>query len=39
MWMKKKNKAVNALEGRVFAGNTIVPQFYDAEKFEKMIYE
>ncbi|RYP43629.1 hypothetical protein DL768_009828 [Monosporascus sp. mg162] len=32
-------RAVNALDGRVFAGNAIVPQFYDADKFERMIYE
>ncbi|KAI6092296.1 hypothetical protein F4821DRAFT_160320 [Hypoxylon rubiginosum] len=32
-------RAVNALDGRVFAGNTIKPQFYDVEKFEKRIYE
>ncbi|KAK7754846.1 hypothetical protein SLS62_003160 [Diatrype stigma] len=32
-------RAVNALDGRVFAGNTIIPQFYDAEKFGRMIYE
>ncbi|RYO79617.1 hypothetical protein DL766_001901 [Monosporascus sp. MC13-8B] len=32
-------RAVTALDGRVFAGNAIVPQFYDADKFERMIYE
>ncbi|KAI1502822.1 hypothetical protein F5X99DRAFT_144313 [Biscogniauxia marginata] len=32
-------RAVNALDGRVFAGNTIVPQFYDVDKFERRIYE
>ncbi|KAI1763981.1 hypothetical protein GGR53DRAFT_495720 [Hypoxylon sp. FL1150] len=32
-------RAVNALDGRVFAGNAIRPQFYDVEKFEKRIYE
>lgn len=32
-------RAVNALDGRVFAGNTIEPRFYDAEAFEKGVYE
>ncbi|KAI0179098.1 hypothetical protein GGR52DRAFT_534795 [Hypoxylon sp. FL1284] len=32
-------RAVNALDGRVFAGNTIQPQFYDVDKFERRIYE
>jgi len=32
-------RAVNALDGRVFAGNTIVPQFYDLDKFEQRVYE
>ncbi|KAH7025912.1 uncharacterized protein B0I36DRAFT_329440 [Microdochium trichocladiopsis] len=32
-------RAVNALDGRIFAGNTIVPQFYDPDKFEQRIYE
>lgn len=32
-------KAVNALEGRIFSGNTIVARFYDTEKFENGIYE
>ncbi|KAI5858198.1 hypothetical protein GGS23DRAFT_336284 [Durotheca rogersii] len=32
-------RAVNALEGRIFAGNTIEPQFYDIDKFEQRIYE
>ncbi|KAL1968798.1 hypothetical protein VTN77DRAFT_1159 [Rasamsonia byssochlamydoides] len=32
-------RAVNALEGRVFNGNTIKARFYDSEKFEKGIYE
>ncbi|KAI1081215.1 hypothetical protein F5B20DRAFT_78564 [Whalleya microplaca] len=32
-------RAVQALDGRVFAGNTIVPQYYDADKFEQRIYE
>lgn len=30
---------MNALDGRIFAGNTIEPQFYDVEKFERRIYE
>ncbi|OTB09095.1 hypothetical protein M426DRAFT_132252 [Hypoxylon sp. CI-4A] len=32
-------RAVNALDGRIFAGNTIEPQFYDVDKFERKIYE
>ncbi|OTA96390.1 hypothetical protein M434DRAFT_392827 [Hypoxylon sp. CO27-5] len=32
-------RAVNALDGRIFAGNTIQPQFYDVDKFEQKIYE
>ncbi|KAI0470707.1 hypothetical protein GGR56DRAFT_683778 [Xylariaceae sp. FL0804] len=32
-------RAVNALDGRVFAGNTIRPQFYDPDKFESRVYE
>ncbi|KAI1494965.1 hypothetical protein F5X96DRAFT_613961 [Biscogniauxia mediterranea] len=32
-------RAVNALDGRVFAGNTIVPQYYDVDKFESRVYE
>lgn len=32
-------RAVNALDGRGFAGSTIEPQFYDAELFEKGVYE
>ncbi|KAI1439278.1 hypothetical protein GGR50DRAFT_635990 [Xylaria sp. CBS 124048] len=32
-------KAVNALDGRIFAGNTIVPQYYDPDKFDRRIYE
>ncbi|RDW91403.1 hypothetical protein BP5796_02568 [Coleophoma crateriformis] len=32
-------RAVNALEGRIFNGNTITALFYDAETFEKGIYE
>ena len=31
-------QAVNELEGRVFNGNTIVPKFFDTEKFEKGVY-
>ncbi|KAH8697239.1 hypothetical protein BGW36DRAFT_164256 [Talaromyces proteolyticus] len=32
-------RAVNALEGRVFNGNTITAKFYDTERFEKGIYQ
>ncbi|KAK0708784.1 hypothetical protein B0T21DRAFT_298579 [Apiosordaria backusii] len=32
-------RAVNALEGRIFNGNTIRAGFYDADKFEEGIYE
>lgn len=32
-------RAVNALDGRVFNGNTIRARFWDTEKFEKSIYE
>ncbi|KAI1113028.1 hypothetical protein F5Y14DRAFT_419375 [Nemania sp. NC0429] len=32
-------RAVNALDGRVFAGNAIVPQYYDPDKFDRRIYE
>ncbi|KAI1344791.1 hypothetical protein F5Y15DRAFT_410487 [Xylariaceae sp. FL0016] len=32
-------RAVNALDGRIFAGNTIVPQFYDPDKFERREYD
>ncbi|KFY39131.1 hypothetical protein V494_04104, partial [Pseudogymnoascus sp. VKM F-4513 (FW-928)] len=32
-------RAVNALEGRMFNGNTIRARFYDTEKFEEGIYE
>jgi hypothetical protein len=32
-------QAVNALEGRIFNGNTITALFYDAEAFERGIYE
>ncbi|KAI4133792.1 MAG: hypothetical protein LQ347_002065 [Umbilicaria vellea] len=31
-------RAVNALEGRNFNGNTIKARFYDSEKFEKGLY-
>ncbi|KAJ5355438.1 uncharacterized protein N7496_012650 [Penicillium cataractarum] len=31
-------RAVNALEGRIFNGNTILAQFYDPEKFEQGVY-
>lgn len=33
------SQAVNALEGRIFNGNTIRAGFYDAEKFEEGVYE
>ncbi|KAJ4302390.1 hypothetical protein N0V88_002534 [Collariella sp. IMI 366227] len=32
-------RAVNALEGRIFNGNTITARFYDEEKFEDGIYD
>jgi splicing factor 45 len=32
-------RAVNALEGRVFNGNTIIARFYETEKFENGIYQ
>ncbi|KAI0024189.1 hypothetical protein F4780DRAFT_650155 [Xylariomycetidae sp. FL0641] len=32
-------RAVNALDGRIFNGNTIQPQFYDVDKFERRVYE
>ncbi|KAI1283936.1 hypothetical protein F5Y07DRAFT_348123 [Xylaria sp. FL0933] len=32
-------RAVNALDGRIFAGNAIVPQYYDPDKFDRRIYE
>ncbi|KAJ5143992.1 uncharacterized protein N7515_002779, partial [Penicillium bovifimosum] len=31
-------RAVNALEGRIFNGNTIMARFYNPEKFEQGIY-
>ncbi|UNI20783.1 hypothetical protein JDV02_006840 [Purpureocillium takamizusanense] len=31
-------RAVNELDGRIFNGNTIVPNFYDVEKFERGVY-
>ncbi|CCC12358.1 unnamed protein product [Sordaria macrospora k-hell] len=32
-------RAVNALEGRIFNGNAIVPRFYDLEKFEAGLHK
>jgi len=32
-------RAVNALEGRIFNGNTISAMFYDTERFEDGVYE
>ncbi|CAK7265420.1 hypothetical protein SEPCBS119000_001503 [Sporothrix epigloea] len=32
-------RAVNALNGRIFNGNAIVPSFYDADRFSDGIYE
>ncbi|KAL8382952.1 hypothetical protein RB595_006629 [Gaeumannomyces hyphopodioides] len=32
-------RAVNALQGRVFNGNAIVPAFYDVERFEAGVYQ
>jgi len=32
------HQAVNALEGRVFNGNTITARFFDTDKFEKGVY-
>ena len=32
-------QAVNELDGRVFNGNTIIPKFYDLEKFERGAYK
>jgi splicing factor 45 len=32
-------QAVNALEGRIFNGNTISALFYDTETFEQGIFE
>lgn len=34
-----KWQAVNALEGRIFNGNTITAKFYETEKFESGIFE
>ena len=31
-------QAVNALEGRIFNGNTITAKFFDSEKFASGIY-
>ena len=35
---KQIAQAVNELDGRVFNGNTIIPEFYDTERFEQGIY-
>lgn len=32
-------RAVQALQGRVFNGNTVQAAFYDTEKFDEGIYE
>ncbi|EEH08766.1 conserved hypothetical protein [Histoplasma capsulatum G186AR] len=32
-------RAVNALEGRIFNGNTIIARFFDVDKFEQGVYE
>lgn len=32
-------RAVNALEGRIFSGNTISAKFFDTERFEQGVYE
>jgi splicing factor 45 len=32
-------QAVNELDGRVFNGNVIVPEFFDTEKFEQGKYD
>ncbi|KAF9880759.1 G-patch domain-containing protein [Colletotrichum karsti] len=32
-------RAVGELDGRIFNGNTVVPKFYDTEKFERGIYK
>ncbi|KAK3942239.1 hypothetical protein QBC46DRAFT_380370 [Diplogelasinospora grovesii] len=32
-------RAVNALEGRIFNGNTIQARFYDSERFEEGVYK
>ncbi|OAX80575.1 hypothetical protein ACJ72_05087 [Emergomyces africanus] len=32
-------RAVNALEGRIFSGNTITARFFDVDKFEQGVYE
>ncbi|KAK0720882.1 hypothetical protein B0H67DRAFT_206725 [Lasiosphaeris hirsuta] len=31
-------RAVNALEGRIFNGNAIMPRFWDSDKFENGVY-
>lgn len=33
------HQAVNALEGRIFNGNTIVARFFDSERFQSDDYE
>lgn len=33
-----ERQAVNELDGRIFNGNTVVPKFFDTEKFERGIY-
>lgn len=33
------HQAVNALEGRIFNGNTIVAKFFDSERFQSDDYE
>ncbi|KAG4264461.1 hypothetical protein FPRO06_05464 [Fusarium proliferatum] len=39
VFIKFTNQAVNELDGRVFNGNTIVPEFFDTEKFEQGKYQ
>jgi len=39
VYAKNIPQAVNALEGRIFNGNTISALFYDTETFEKGVYE
>jgi splicing factor 45 len=33
------SQAVNALEGRIFNGNTISAKFYDNERFEQGLFD
>ena len=33
------HQAVNALEGRIFNGNTIVAKFFDSERFQSDDFE